>query len=62
MSACSATPDSAARSIAPGASPIPRPQVDEPSDAARPGDDEAGDDEDRGDGPDEDGEGDTDDD
>jgi hypothetical protein len=36
--------------------------VDEPDDAARPGGDEAGDDEDRGDGPDEDGEGDTDDD
>jgi hypothetical protein len=51
-----------ARSVAPGASPIPRPQVDEPDDAARPGGDEAGDDEDRGDGPDEDGEGDTDDD
>ena len=37
-----------ARSIAPGVSPIPRPQVDEPGDAARPDHDGAGDDGDNG--------------
>lgn len=38
-----------ARSIAPGVSPIPRPQVDEPDDAARPDHDGADDDGDDGD-------------